>query len=321
MNLKLLPVLLVSFAITNTQAQNLCNLPYKKGTKINFNGENSPHVLDYEPKFYYLKKKEQDKVREQFNAEVATGKIKGKTYDFFLTCTDAKNLPDGNMYEFEYVIPGAKYYTYSVCRNDTLTGIKSKTGSFSVNSSGDTIGYALPGTTTYPLKMKVGDVLPVATDLNFTFPTDMEIRYKRQILDHVTNYETSDYYVSIKYFKEVTRKVNYTLQFSAPTVTYRYVEGEEQMTINGKSYKAFRIQLVLQTKVEDMITNVTADDILTKWAVQFSNRMISTGINKNADLKLNGHEWFVPELGGVVKTEIFNADGSPQIKTRLTSIQ
>ncbi len=309
------------FSSIYAQSQTACKIALKKGQKLNYTSETAPNVMDHVTDFYYLSKSKQKKAKEAFDIDVAAGKIKGKSYDFYMTVSDVKPIPGGAMYEVEYVMMGTKYYSYNVCKNDTIIGVKSKSGYYMVNEKKDTIGFTIPGITTYPTGMKVGDVLPIATDLAYTFPKNIDLPQKRMVLDHMTSYETKDYYITTKYFKEITTHITFTVNFSAPTITYRTVESEEEITFNGKTYKALKIALMLETKVEDMVTNVNADDLLTQWLIEFTNRQITKNVNKHKDLKHSGYEWYIPELGIIVNTELYDGDGKWSNKARLLSVE
>jgi hypothetical protein len=78
---------------------------------------------------------------------------------------------------------------------------------------------------------------------------------------------------------------------------------------------------MLETKVEDMVTNVNADDMLTQWLMEFTNRQITKNVNKHKDLKHSGYEWYIPELGLIVKTELYDGDGKWSNKAKLLSVE
>jgi hypothetical protein len=310
-------------------SQNLCKIDFSKGQILHYTRTDSPDPIFEIPNYPILKGKKKQDAYDQFKADVASGKIKGKTVTFDMSISNVTKKTNGSITEFEFDAGSAKYYSYAACTKDTLYGIKNKHGVPLPGSNNDTVGFMIMGITQYPLNMKVGDVLPASTDLFYTFPKNYDMSYKKMILDKVistTNtWEDRDYIYTQtstqSYFKEVVMNLTYTLQFSAPTVTYRHVIAEDEVIVGGKTYKALKIELSLETKVEDIITNVNADELLVKWAYQFTNKFIVNKVNKSEHLKNGGFEWFVPELGIITTTEIFNNTGDPLYKTHITSIQ
>lgn len=317
------------FQQNNVTAQNPCKCTYQKGQTLHYTRTDSPDPLLEVPGYVMLKGKKLDAANKKFMEDVAAGKYKAKTYDFKMSVTDVINRSNGSITEVEYVNPQGKYYSYAVCSKDTLYGIKSKTGYPMVGSNKDTIGFYKPGITQYPVNMKVGDVLPATTDLAYTFPKEMDLSYKKKVVDHVIStsntWQDRDYVYTqtsnTTFFKEVTKTLKYTLQFSAPTVTYRHVIGEGEIVVGGKTYKALKIEMSLETKVGDMITDVNADEMLMKWSLEFTNKFIVNKANKSEHLKNGGIEWFVPELSAVVAVETFTKDGIPLYKSQISKIE
>jgi hypothetical protein len=307
-------------------SQTGCGSSYAKGQKFHFTREDAPAITDIEG-VGLLTPKELKVVQKQFDIDVNAGIRKGKQYKFDMVISDVQPGENGNIYEFEYATPSAKYHSYNVCSRDTLYGIRSLTGTPMMEGA-DTVGFFKLGIVQYPLKMAVGDVLPVTTDLNYTFPKNFDMSYKRQVLDYVLSTSSSRAYqgyvhttTSItEFFKEFTMHLSYTIQFSAPTNTYRYVVGQEDILFGGKTYKAFKIALVLETRVDDVISNIEADEKLVKWTLDFTNNYIKKKANKAAGLRNTGFEWFVPELGAVVQSEILDGNGKSMYKSTLDGI-
>jgi hypothetical protein len=325
----ILPALLLnSICAVTIHAQTGCTVPYGKGQKFHYVREDAPNILTAIPDYWKYKGKEKKAVDEQFKLDVASGKVKGKEYAFDMNIGDEQKGNNGYVHTFEYVTPAATYKSYVSCRQDTIYGIRSLTGYPMVGSAKDTVGFFKPGIVTYPKNMKVGDLLPVTTDLAYTFPQKMDLSYKRTVLDRVqtiSSSQCSQGYCNVRtsttsYFKEVTKNLNYNLQFSAPTLTYRHVVGEEEVTVGGKKYKAYKIEMLLETKLKDVISDVEADEKIMKYTLEFLNGYIKNKANKSPELKQHGNEWFVPELGTVVLSEIYDKDGNIQYKSILKSI-
>lgn len=318
--------LLLAALSANGYAQTGCGSSYAKGQKFHFVREDAPAITDIDG-IGLLTPKELKAAQKQFDLDVNAGIRKGKQYKFDMVISDIQSGANGNIYEFEYATPSATYHSYNVCSRDTLYGIRSLTGTPMMEGK-DTVGFFKLGIVQYPLKMAVGDVLPVTTDLNYTFPKNFDMSYKRQVLDYVLTSSSSRAYqgyvhttTSItEFFKEITMHLSYTIQFSAPTNTYRYVVGQEDIQFGGKTYKAFKIALVLETRVNDVISNIEADDKLVKWTLEFTNNYIKKKANKAAGLRNTGYEWFVPELGAIVQSEILDGEGKSMYKSILSSI-
>lgn len=314
--------------ITKLHSQN-CKNSLNKGQTVHYIRTDSPDPLMEVPNWPILKGKKKELAYEQFKADVASGKIKGKTYPFDMTISNVENKNNGRIVEFEFKSGTTVYKSYTVCANDTLFGIRNKNGLPLTGDKDDTVGFMILGISQYPMNLKVGDVLPAVTDLFYTFPEKVDASYKKQIIDHVvkhTNTWSDANYVYTQtttetYYKDVTMKLNYTLQFSAPTITYRHVIAEDEVEVNGKKYKAFKIELSLETKMQDIISDVNADEKLVEWCYEFTNKYIVNKVNKSEHLKHGGYEWFVPELGLITTMQILNDSNDPLYTTHITGIE
>jgi hypothetical protein len=316
-----------AFVATNqSYSQTSCKSSLSKGQVIHYIRTDSPDPLMEVPNWPILKGKKKELAYEQFKADVASGKLKGKTYPFDMTISNVESRSNGSIVEFTFMSGTTAYKSYTVCSNDTLFGVRNKNGVPLMGDKNDTVGFMIMGISQYPMNLKVGDVLPAVTDLFYTFPEKVDASYKKTIIEYVLNHTNtwSDAnYVYTQpvydaYCREVTMKLNYTLQFSAPTVTYRHVVAEDEVTVNGKSYKAFKIELSMEAKMQDIISDVNADELLVKWSYDFTNKYIVNKVNKSEHLKHGGYEWFVPELGLITTMQIVNDSNDPLYTTHIT---
>jgi hypothetical protein len=324
-----LSILLWSGIFMKCDAQYHCGASFTKGQKFHYSRVDKPDILLTTSGYQQMSKKEKKNADEIFRLGVESGSIKGKNYDFDMTISDIKTGKNGTIYEFEYATPTAKYYSYIACSNDTLYAIRQNKPTASVTSNHDTIGFYSPGIAQYPLTMKVGDLLPVSVDLAYTFPKDVDLTTKRKVMDHVeTNtyaresqgyiYTTSS---TTAYYKEITQKLTYTLNFNTSTNTYRHVIAEDTIKLGGKSYKAFKIELIFETRVDNSVTNVNADNVFSKWSLNMMEHILNNNINKSPELRMTGYEWFVPEIGVIAKSQMLDKDGSTMYFAILNSVE
>jgi hypothetical protein len=317
------------FTVTAIAQSNCVNL--KTGQKLHYTRQDAPSIMDIE-NVGLLTPKELVPVQKKFDEDVKAGRRKGKEIKFDGVIGESVSGNNSSLIEIQFITGTYKISSYVICQNDTIYGIKNKTGATPMmDPEGNIEGFIKPGIVKYPRNMKVGDVLPLTVDYTAMLPKKMDFSYKKTVLDYVekTSIVSSKEVHNIPeiriedkakpYFKEITVNSKATFQITPSTITYRTVESEENVVVGGKTYKALKIATLLDTKVSDVLKDIETDAFEHKLLFAFINNYVNKKTDKT--LRQNGNEWFVPELGIVVIAEVLNAEGKPVYKSILNSIE
>jgi hypothetical protein len=200
-----------------------------------------------------------------------------------------------------------------------------------------------------PNKLKVGDRLAPYEDVGVTFPVEVTKTERQRILVDVQtrvyqkkdigfDTETGQYGEGTatiretkEIYKEVDVEVKYNMQFSSSTINYAVavVSGEEEVTVDGTKYKAYRIDSESWTKGEIKKSYVSnneewkqarekADD---KIKALMDKRGAKKGYTNDLGYVVTYRtEWFVPGMG-MAKMDIYDNYGFILSHSELASIK
>ncbi len=313
-----------------------CNLSIKDGdlTKLKIITYTNP--LSGDPKFLKAKEDKKDEMVAAYNASVLAGTVppaSNYTMEFHIK---KNKLKDADEYQIGYNVGGKDYFSYLVCRADTLFLARNR-GPVLVGTEENPIGYSLQGIQILPMKLKVGDVLPTFEDISFTFPTSTDLTVKKKVFSHYSTSSSNGFgyapnsngdYVLGPTIELKTRAVYNTidvavrqnLSFSAHSIqgVNQTVTGVEEVTISGVKYKAYIIESESWTKGKMNTNYESADEEVAKEQEKAAARLQAKGeklmikkqfTNKLGYMVLFSKGWYVPELGGAVKTESYDIFG------------
>ena len=331
-------------------AQN-CNLAIKDGAKISLTAQSFTNPLIADAKFLKAKDEQQAEQIVAYNAAIAAGKTPAASnYPMTYTVTKTALKEGGNEYKMTTSIAGKEYSGYVVCRGDSLFITRNKGILSTPDGTGGIYGYSIQGVQKLPVKVKVGDRLPAYEDIIIVLPASTDINVKKKVF---AGYETnttneSGFFVDSRtgesgvgaYTKTTTREVYNTIDVavkktvsnSGHIVHYMFAEvtGEEHITLSGVTYKAYLIQSQTWSKQTITESFESADDQVNDQQKKLSEKMYRSYdkmmVKKQSTNELGYmvsylKEWYVPELGGMVKTESYDAHGGIAGGMVLTGIE
>lgn len=291
------------FANYTAFSQN-CNLVYKDGGKFTSTAYSwtNPHL--YDAKFQKLKDDKKDEMIINYNNDVNSGKIApASTYPMTFSVKKVSLTNGSDEYTLTTNIGGKDYSSYLICKGDTMYSYRNKGVVELPDGKGGSLGFTIQGPSKFPKNLKVGDKLPSFSDMSFLNPVTTEIKTKYIQME-------GDYMVTY------SLKALETLSFSSNTIHHMFAEvtTEEEITIDGKKYKAYIIesQKWHKGKMDQSVTtaysdvNEAAKKGAEKVMVKAEKAMIKKGITNELGYMVSYlKEWFVPELG-IVKTESYD---------------
>jgi hypothetical protein len=320
--------LLISFHVV---AQTCNDLEIKDGAKSTLIIKQFSNPLNGNSKFMNAKVEKRDVQIAAYNADVLSGKIQpsyNSSMDFTIKRTELKDAVE---YSIGYKVGEEDFYSYLVCKNDTVYSCRNR-GPVRVGTPENIIGYSIQGILTYPLNMKVGDVLPSCEDVGITFPATTDMVVKKQIFSHYAQQASSSdfgFYTDSRtgengfgaytrtppakaIFKtiEVNVKQTYSCSSHAIQGVNQRVTAETEVTVGGIKYKAFIIESESWSKTQITTSYESAhNDVARELKNQDEIYLANTErqmIRKNFTNKLGymvqySTGWFVPKLGGSVK--------------------
>jgi hypothetical protein len=291
------------------------------------------------PEWVKMKPADKAKFVEQYNKKVESGEEKPSYEGKYETTIEVITTLEDNLGELvisSTPIAGINYKSQTICKGDTTYIHRGERISFTV-ANGDTTGYTIMGVQKIPNNLKVGDALPIYEDYSTTLPVSHEWTQKvKQVVGYEKKtrtyegqaFDTYDYKFkygtvtetkSVAIWDDVTVNLKMESQFVMQTKYYvnANVVKEENLTINGKDYKALVIESQKWVKGSNEAT-VKADnkafqksfDRVSKRIAKKSNKEIAKmGIqNEQGYMITYLTEWFVPGIG-VVKTEGSDLNG------------
>lgn len=345
-------LLLVTLAMTSMQAYSQdCPLLLKDGNKLKLKVRTYSNSLVYDQKFQ--KEKKEDKKNEMvaaFNKEIESGaKAPANVTDIIYTAKGGK-ASDGNLaYMLTTTIAGTDYSSYIVCSGDTLYLSRNVGPVEMPDGKGGIYGHTIQGVQKLPLKLKVGDVLPSYSDISVIYPSTTDITVKKQVFSHYTSNTSKEFgfytdsrtnvqgfgsYLktsSQAVYNSIDVNVRKTVSGSGHAVNYAVamVTAEEDVTVNGKKYRAYVIDSEKWLKVTLTEDFATADESVAREQKAQSEK-IKDGLGKFMTKKgyTNSlgyvvtyiREWYVPEIG-VVRTVAYDTFGVIANETVLTGLE
>lgn len=331
----ILSSLAMLFMAYGALAQN-CNLLLKDGGKATLNIVTYTNPLNTDKKFLNAKEEKKDEQVAAFNAGVAAGTTAptanyNMVFDFKKT-----KLKDADEYAIGYTVSGKTYYSYLVCHDDTIFQWRNR-GPILIGPEDNPYAIALQGAQALPMKMKVGDVLPLFDDISVAFPTQRDYKVDINVFDgwgsksstywgYGTDSRTGesgvgswDVTTPVALYKKLRVDIREKASVSGHSIHYMnaVVTGEEEMTVSGIKYKAFVIESEVWTKQKVDVTYESAyqqaidqQEMLGKMVDKFTNRLMvrKQFTNKQGYMVMYSKEWFVPSIG-VVKTVSYDIHG------------
>jgi hypothetical protein len=314
-----------------------CNLNLKDGSKMTLliKTWTNPHMSD--SKFLKMKDEKQAEVIGQYNAQVRSGALPPAS-NYPLTYSVHKTtIPAGDEYTVGTEIAGKMYYSYVVCNNDTLYIARNRGPIEVPDGKGGIFGYSIQGIQILPMNLKVGDTPPSFQDLNIVFPTSTDVMVKKNVFSHTTSKTTNEFgyatdsrtgetfngaytkTTSVDVYKTIDVEVRKTMSSSGHSVHYMNarVIDEEEVTVGGKTYKAFVIDSESWSKQTNEVSIETADEEVKRQQEAF-HKKVQTKMDKFMVKKaftnelgymvFYKREWFVPAIG-MVKVEAYDMFG------------
>ncbi|MBA3664710.1 MAG: hypothetical protein H0W61_10945 [Bacteroidetes bacterium] len=297
-------LLTITFCI---QAQNVCVLQLKPNMLIT-GAREMPPMQKKDAAYFKMDSDERKDADEKFKADVKAGKLSPRIDTVRTTVLEVKQDDAINNYVLSTVSRGVAYKTNWSCINNCvyIYPMQKVVQSEGKTPSGKTVAFTnYYGTNIIPLKLKVGDTLPAYQNYGFSAPMSFEV------IVPTTNFYTDVY--GATWLVSSQKKVGSTVSSSMiQKFTNREVVAQEEITINNKTYTAFKAHTEIWTKIgvdastEDLVASVSYR-VIKKGVDKKTNKLL--GANKEGYLVTSLMEWIVPELG-IVKNESYGADGS-----------
>jgi hypothetical protein len=305
-NLHYIFIMMLCISITAT-AQNCADIQLKKGQVLTYKREMAP-MQKKDITYFKMKKKEQEAADQQYKDDLAGGKLALTTDQMISTLEDVETTPDVVRYSFSSLIKGVAYKTKNICAGPVMifAPYKDVTEIITPTRNGEMITTQINGYNKIPRVLHVGDTVGSYQNLGVSTPQHFETS------GWVSHTEKDAFGDTWKISEWKTQ----TIDIASSSVTKyvnREVMAEEDLTINGKTYKAYKINTEIWTKI-----SAKADASSVGLALGFAvmNRVINkktnkaVGANKEGFLVTAINDWFVPALGVMGKTEVFDQGGN-----------
>lgn len=312
---------------SNLFAQNCLDI--KKDDKITLEVTAYPLIHDkYGNEFYAMKPKKKAEKAAEYSKELSSGTVKpASTTSYVYKVTDINAAGE---YEVTTNIAGTDYKSYSNCKDGNLYIIRVRGNMLPMVAGADTIGFYTKGVQIVPQNIKVGDLTPGYVDESIISYKNTEIQ--RMDFAIGETYGTYTGYVPAKAVSNTTGKVLTIYQPGA-------VLAEEQITVSGKTYKAYKVRTEIWTK-NDAKTDTKIE--LQNWFgdPSFSKKIHSqlqsttnaadekvmsrlaemSGVNEAGYLVTFKEEWIAPNIG-VLKAINYDQWGCITSAVSLKSIE
>ena len=277
----------------------------------------------YDPAMMKLKPKERLEAMKKQDEDIKNGKATLRTARSSIVIRDRQATPNG--FTAHALLTLTNPATYEVpmvyqCINDTLY-----TQPASPFTETPGIGVTFTAAIPYPLKMKVGDLLPDYTNVTIGYKASGS---EKMMLPYISKTITTDYvnlqgqtlYSTMQNVwsaKEVTNNFS-SITTSEVTFGNREVTCDTTITWKGKTYKGFVIHYGMLVK---LASDVKAD-YYEKAMQRMTKRLQDKAAKQLRDdesgtLTFYYMEVFVPELG-VVGSSITKKDGAFFSRSQLT---
>ncbi|MDX2001728.1 MAG: hypothetical protein SFW35_04825 [Chitinophagales bacterium] len=304
-------------------------------------GYKTPLLLDG-VKWIKMKPKEKAATVIKFNDDVASGKIVPTSKTPVPTIIKEVTDANGSMVYTGTTRIGVTDYKLTLkVDNDTVHYLLNDGLPFPIpGKNNDTIGIWCFGVRHFPKTIEVGSFLPGYINEMNLFPTDLKTSRREYFnFDAGTGYSYSGF---------VTVRKTRTMQVNSITInTPYYVVAKEEVEVAGKKYTAYK--LLNEQLSKSNINTVVKDDP----SIYFDNKAISDAIKdylvdrgrgwdtpeKKAEIleKMQSQtgmatneqgylvnlqeNWYVPELGLIVKSRYFDGTGALQMESSITAIK
>jgi len=277
----------------------------------------------YDPAIMKLKPKERLEALKKQDEDIKNGTAKMRTGRSSIVINDRQATDNGFIANATVTLTNPNTYivpmTYTII-NDTLY-----TQPASPVTETPGVGVTITGAAVYPLKMKVGDLLPDYKNVTVGYKANGS---NQMMLPYITKTITTNYvnlsgetlYSSIQNVwsaKEVTNNFS-SITTSEVTFANREVTGDSTIIYRGKAYKGYIIHYGMLVSISTAITS----DYFEKAIQRMTKRGQAKAAKQLADdetgtLTFYYTEVFVPELG-VVGSNIVKKDGAFFSKSQLT---
>ena len=278
----------------------------------------------------------------QFNADIAAGKIAPGSKSSAPTKIDEQvNVGGSTQFKGSTRVGAYDYKLTIIEKGDSIFSLLNDGQPFPIpGKNNDTTGIWCYGKKQYPKVIEVGDVLPGFMNEMNLFPYDLKTS-RREFF----NFSGGDGW-SYSGFVNVRKTRNMQINSIILNSPF-YVVAKEELEISGKKYTAFKLLNEQWTKTN--VNTVVKEDP----SIYFEDKGLSDKIKANLRDRGRGWDtperkaeilekmqsqsglvtneqgyqvnlqenWFVPELGMVVKSRFFDGTGALQMESRMVSIK
>jgi hypothetical protein len=311
-----------------------CNIAIKDASKLAIEVYSWTNPNLYDPKFQKLSDDKKDEQVMNYNLQVSSGQLTP-----FSTTTIKYNVKkeqpkDGaDQYTLTTNVAGKDYSSYVFCKSDSIFFYRNLGSVEMPDGKGGSMGFMIQGVQILPLKMKVGDKLSTYDDLMVLYPSTFDQTLKRTLLETTGRTVYGDPLASsVQYkLKQIDVKVKETFNFSTHTVHYKnaLVTAEEEVTVGGVQYKAYVISSETWTKPSMTVSYETADEAVKK-SEKKTNEIIQESLTKTPRKQSTNtlgytvsylKEWFIPQIGAIARTELYDAMGGIISRVSLSALE
>ncbi len=307
-----------TFCMQAVLAQTCTDVLLKKGTVLTYESESAPQQIK---DLAYIKsnKKEQEKADAEFALKVANGELKGNVSTFTTSVDDVTEQDGSRLYLLNTVKWGQSTIMKIWCSNNiiTIAPAKDSTQVKATTAQGNVITTTLNGYNKIPLTLKQGDTIPGYQNVSYISPLEFPIPI--YIVRTEKDLSGDTWLIQEKKMSNFVASSTSVSKYSN-----RQVVGSEDLVIDGVSYKAFLIHNELYSKSS---LNTSSKSMMTELYAKAQRSRIEKKIQKAAGNPPDGflaavtYEWFVPALGLIAKTEVYDATGRLLATQRLKSIK
>jgi hypothetical protein len=321
----------------------------KDGQKLNLEIRTWTNSLMADKKFLKASDDKKEAMIAAYNAGIMAGTTPvASSYPmtYLAKKSDAK---DGAEYALRTTIADKNYFSYVVCKDDTLYLARNRGPIEMPDSKGGIYGFTIQGVQKIPMKLKVGDMLPPYEDISIITPQTSVEKVQIKVFSHNATNTTSEFGFATdsrtgesgfgNYTKTTTSAVynlidvdvRKTLKSSAHYLNYAIAKatGEEDVVVGASRYKAIVIESenwsksVLDASFESATeqANREAKSAFEKYEVYKAKLAKRWGYtNELGYTVMYKKEWFVPGLG-MVKTESYDPFGGIASQTLIAGLQ
>lgn len=315
-----LPIFLLAAAMLPAvaRAQSCSDIQLTTGLTLSYQAESFP-VQPRDAAYLALNAKKKEAADAAFAAQVASGALAPRASSFTVTVTAVTeaavaDAADSRRFDLDTVKWGAHAVAPLTCANAIVSIAPAAERVETV--TGEVKTTVVNGTNTFPLALHEGDAVPDYQNVSVTSPQSFVIPVTYHHLSTDLNgdlWETTG-----------TTATDFTgVSSTVSKYANRQVVAVEEIAIDGVTYTAYQVHTELFAKTS---LQVSSSDFATDVLAKMQRRAIDRHLTKLAGSE-NGfsaaliNEWFVPRLGIVVKTEVYDASGQLMARNHLEHIQ